>query len=195
MSIIKVETKNREAKVLKINLPLTKEEVLKLKAGDVLELWGEMYTARDAAHKRFVETLEKGGTLPIDLKDATIFYAGPCPPKPGEVTGPIGPTTSIRMDPYVEPLIKEGMIAMIGKGERQDSIRDLCKNHKVLYLLGIGGAATVYAEKIKSLEEVAYEDLGTESVKRLEVEGLKVIVGIDTEGNVLHKAGREKFKR
>ncbi len=180
---------------MKINLPLTKEEAIKLRIGDVLELSGEIYTARDAAHKRFVETLEKGEALPIDLKDATIFYAGPCPPKPGEVIGPIGPTTSTRMDPYVEPLIKQGMVAMIGKGERQDYIRDLCKNHKVVYLLGIGGAATLYAQNIKSVEEVAYEDLGTESVKRLRVEGLKVIVGIDTEGNVLHKEGKEKFRK
>jgi len=180
---------------VRINLPLTKEQAKKLRIGDVLELSGEIYTARDAAHKRFVETLEKGEALPIDFKNATIFYAGPCPPKPGVVMGPIGPTTSTRMDPYVEPLIKQGMIAMIGKGERQDYIRDLCKKHNVIYLLGIGGAATLYAQNIKSVEEVAYEDLGTESVKRLRVEGLKVIVGIDTEGNVLHKEGREKFRK
>ena len=119
---------------MKINLPLTKEEAIKLRIGDVLELTGEIYTARDAAHKRFVDTLEKGEALPIDLKNATIFYAGPCPPKPGEVMGPIGPTTSTRMDPYVEPLIKQGMIAMIGKGERQDYIRDLCKKMSLIHI-------------------------------------------------------------
>ena len=180
---------------MKITLPLTKEETMKLKIGDVLELYGEVYTARDAAHKRFAEAIAKGEALPIDLKDATIFYAGPCPPKPGEVIGPIGPTTATRMDPYVEPLIQQGMTAMIGKGERQDFVADLCKKYNVVYLLGIGGAATLYAQKITSVETMAYEDLGTESVKKLRVEGLKVIVGIDTDGNVLHTEGKEKFKR
>lgn len=180
---------------MKITLPLRKEEAMKFKIGDVLELFGDVYTARDAAHKRFVETIAKGEALPIDLKDATIFYAGPCPPKPGEVIGPIGPTTSTRMDPYVEPLIQQGMTAMIGKGERQDYVAELCKKHNVVYLLGIGGAAALYAENIKSVENMAYDDLGTESVKKLRVEGLKVIVGIDTKGNVLHKEGKERFKR
>ena len=170
---------------MKITLPLEKEILRTLRIGDTVELTGNLYTARDAAHERMVNTLEKGEPLPVDLEGVTIFYAGPCPPKPGEISGPIGPTTSVRMDPYVEFLLKEGVVGMIGKGDRSPYVAELCKKYGAVYFLGIGGAATLYGKTVKKLEVVAYEDLGTESVKRMYVEGLKVIVGIDTKGRVL----------
>ncbi|SET75118.1 fumarate hydratase subunit beta [Natronincola peptidivorans] len=180
---------------MKVQLPLTKELVESLKIGDVLELTGNIYTARDAAHKRMVEALEKGEKLPIDIENEIIFYAGPCPAAPGSVIGPVGPTTSVRMDPYVEPLVQKGLMAMIGKGDRSDYIPPLMKKHKAVYLLGIGGASAIIARQVKEAEEVAYQDLGTESIKRLYVEDFKVIVGIDTEGRILHKEGIEKYKK
>ncbi len=170
---------------MKLTLPLDKETLKILRIGDTVELTGNLYTARDAAHERMISTLEKGDPLPLNLEGVTIFYAGPCPAKPGEISGPIGPTTSVRMDPYVEPLMKEGVVGMIGKGDRSPYVAELCKEYGAVYFLGIGGAATLYGKTVKEVEIVAYEDLGTESIKRLYVEGLKVIVGIDTKGRVL----------
>lgn len=179
---------------MKVQLPLTKDVVEGLKIGDVLELTGYIYTARDAAHKRMVETLEQGGALPFDANNQIIYYAGPCPAAPGRVIGPIGPTTSYRMDPYVEPLLKKGVIAMIGKGDRSSYIPSLLQKHNAVYLISIGGAAAISALQVKKAEEIAYQDLGTESIKKLYVEGLKVIVAIDTQGNVLHDKGVAQYE-
>ncbi|WP_422484570.1 FumA C-terminus/TtdB family hydratase beta subunit [Gudongella sp. DL1XJH-153] len=180
---------------MKANLPLTTEFVEELNIGDVLELTGYIYTARDAAHKRMVEAIEREEKLPIELENQTIFYAAPCPAPPDKSIGSIGPTTSVRMDPYVETLLKEGLIAMIGKGDRSDYIPPLMKKYKAVYLLGIGGAAAIMARKVKEAREIAYEDLGPESIKELYVENLKVIVGIDTKGRILQEEGIAKYQK
>lgn len=180
---------------MKLQLPLTKDNVEQLEIGDVLELNGYVYTARDAAHKRMVEALQKGERIPIDLENQTIFYTGPCPARPGNVVGPIGPTTSVRMDPYVETLLKQGMVAMIGKGDRSDYIPALLKKYKAVYLLGIGGASAVGASHVKEVEVIAYDDLGTESIKKLYLENYKVIVGIDSNGQVIQTQEIAKYKK
>jgi len=180
---------------MKIKLPFTKEIVEQFKIGDVLELTGYIYTARDAAHKKMVETIDKGEKPPIELDGQTLFYAGPCPARPGAVIGPIGPTTSVRMDPYVETLLKQGLIAMIGKGDRSTYIPSLLKEYKAIYLLGIGGAAAISAAQVKEVNVIAYEDLGTESIKKLYVEDFKVIVGIDTKGRVLQDEGIARYRK
>lgn len=178
-----------------INLPLTKEQVKDFKIGDILYLTGELYTSRDAAHKRFENALAKNESLPIDLNNEIIFYAGPCPTKPGRQMGSIAPTTSMRMDQYVEMTLKQGLIAMIGKGDRSDYVADLCKEYGSLYLLSIGGASAMISEQVKRCDVIAYEDLGTESIKRLYVEDLRVIVGIDTYGNVFQNQEIDKYKK
>ncbi|NMW85302.1 TRZ/ATZ family protein [Peptoniphilus sp. AGMB00490] len=177
-----------------MELPLTKEDVKKLKIGDIVYLTGDVYTSRDAAHKRFKACIEKGEELPIDLKDKTIFYAGPCPTKPGRTMGSIAPTTSARMDQYVEMTLKLGVTAMIGKGDRADYVADLCKKYGGVYLLSIGGASAMISNQVKSCDVIAYEDLGTESIKKLYVENLRVIVGIDTNGDVFQKREIEKYR-
>ena len=179
---------------MQINTPLTKESILKLSIGDVVEITGNVYTARDAAHKRLADCIASGDTPPIDLENITFYYAGPCPAKPGRVIGPIGPTTSERMDPFVETLLKKGMIGMIGKGDRSDYIPALCREYKAVYFLGIGGAAAIDSACVTGCEVVCYEDLGTESVKKLTVKNLKVIVGIDVFGNVLQEREINKYK-
>lgn len=178
-----------------MNLPLTREDVEKLRIGDVIYLTGYVYTSRDAAHKRFRTCLEEGKDLPIDLKDKTIFYAGPCPTKPGRTMGSIAPTTSARMDQFVEMTLKLGVTAMIGKGDRADYVADLCKKYGGVYLLSIGGASAMISDQVKSCEVIAYEDLGTESIKKLYVENLRVIVGIDTNGDVFQTREIEKYRK
>lgn len=179
---------------MKIQLPISEDMLQGAKAGDRLELSGTIYTARDAAHKRFVEAIRKGDILPIELKNQAIFYTGPCPPRPGMAIGSIGATTSNRMDSYSEPLLKKGLKVMIGKGTREDYIAELCKKYRAMYLLVIGGAAAFYSRHVKEAEVVAYEDLGTEAVRRLCVEDFKVIVGIDVYGNVLQKESVPKYR-
>lgn len=179
----------------RLELPLKDEDLKKLKIGDVVYLTGYLYTARDAAHKRIKNTLAEGGEPPVDFDGETIFYAGPCPTKPGRVMGSIAPTTSLRMDTYVEMTFKLGMKAMIGKGDRSDYVADLCDKYNGVYLLGIGGASAMISESVKTCDVIAYEDLGTESIKRLYVEDLYTIVGIDTEGNVFQESQIEKYKK
>jgi len=180
---------------MELSLPLTKEKVKTLKIGDVVYLTGYAYTCRDAAHKRIQTALQKGEKSPIDWTDQTIFYAGPCPTKPGKTTGSIGPTTSARMDPFAEMMFQQGLVAMIGKGKRADFIPDLCKKYGGVYLLGIGGASAINTQQIKSIEVVEYEDLGTESIKKLYFDRFRVIVGIDTTGDVLYEREIQKYKR
>jgi fumarate hydratase subunit beta len=166
-----------------------------LNIGERYELAGVIYTARDAAHKRFVEAINAGESLPIEVKDCSIFYTGPCPPRPGMAIGSIGATTSSRMDPYVEDMLKAGMKVMIGKGTRDPMIAQLCKKYKAVYLLVYGGAAALYSKAVKKAAVVCYEDLGTEAVRRLEVEGFKVIVGTDTRGRVLQDECQKDYVR
>jgi fumarate hydratase subunit beta len=190
--------KKKGDKIMKeyhLSLPLSKEDVKDLEIGDILYLTGYMYTSRDAAHKRFEQTLAKGEKLPIDFAGQSIFYAGPCPTKPGRTMGSIAPTTSMRMDQYVEMTFKIGMTAMIGKGDRSPYVADLCKEYGGVYLLSIGGASAMISNQVKTCDVVAYEDLGTESIKKLYVENLKVIVGIDAKGNVFQDREIEKYRK
>jgi fumarate hydratase subunit beta len=180
---------------MELMLPLTKEKAKTLRVGDVLYLSGYVYTCRDAAHKLIEEALERGEESPIDWKDQLVYYAGPCPAPPGMIFSSNGPTTASRMDPFVEMMFKLGVTSMLGKGTRADYVADLCKKYGGVSLLGIGGASAINTERIKSAEIVAYPDLGTESIKKLYFDRYRVIVGIDSEGNVLHKQEVEKYKR
>ena len=169
-----------------LTLPLKKEELFSLRAGDVVTVTGTVYTARDAAHLRMVQELDAGKELPFPIEGACIYYAGPCPAAPGEVIGPCGPTTSSRMDPYTPRLIAEGLTAIIGKGPREQSVVDALRGNAV-YFAATGGAGLLIASHIKEAEVIAYPELGTEAVRRLRVEDLPLIVAIDSEGNDLYK--------
>ncbi|MCL2565136.1 MAG: FumA C-terminus/TtdB family hydratase beta subunit [Defluviitaleaceae bacterium] len=146
---------------------------------------GHIYTARDAAHKRLVEMIEKGEKLPFDLEGQIVYYAGPCPAKPGEVIGSVGPTTSGRMDKYSPTLINQGLKLMIGKGERSLEVKNTIKETKGTYFVAIGGAAAYMARCVKDVEMIAFEDLGAEAIRRLRVEDFPAIVAIDTKGNII----------
>ena len=175
--------------------PLTRSDLAKLEIGDIIELTGTIYTARDAAHKRMETVWKEGKALPVDFKDQFVFYAGPCPAKPGRIVGSIAPTTSMRMDSFVEMCMELGMTGMIGKGERSDYVPGLCKKYGGLYFLSIGGASALISNQVKSCEVVAWDDLGTESIKKLEVEKLKLIVGIDSQGRVFQDREIAKYRR
>ena len=169
-----------------LTTPLKAEEIEMLHAGDRVLLSGIIYTARDAAHERMTRLFNEGTPFPIDLSTATIYYAGPCPPKPGEVIGSCGPTTSGRMDAYTPLLIENGLRVMIGKGERNSEVKKSIADNKAVYLGAIGGAGALIAECIKSAEIAAYEDLGTEAVRKLTVENLPLTVIVDCEGYDLY---------
>ncbi len=177
----------------RITLPITRESVRDIKAGDACLLSGVIYTARDAAHKRLVELVEKGEPLPFDVRNATIYYVGPTPAKPGRVIGSAGPTTSYRMDAYSPTLIREGETGMIGKGKRGEEVVAAMKEYGAVYFAAIGGAGALLSSCIKKAEVVCYEDLGAEAVRRLEVEDLPVVCVIDCEGNDLYKKGRKEY--
>jgi len=182
-------------KELRLNLPLTREALKPLRIGDVVYVTGELLTARDAAHKRIEQTLAAGGSAPVDFTDQTVFYAGPCPTKPGRTMGSIAPTTSMRMDCFVEMMFGLGMSAMIGKGDRSPEVARLCRQYGGIYFLSIGGASALISEQVKRCDVIAYEDLGTESIKRLYVEGLRLVVGIDTEGACLWDREIPKYRK
>ena len=179
----------------RLTTPLSDEDVTKLKAGDIVYLSGTLYTARDAAHKRLVDLILNGEELPFDLKGAVIYYVGPTPPKPGEPIGSAGPTTSYRMDPYAPILIEHGLKGMIGKGKRNQAVRDACKKHKAVYFGAVGGAAALIAKAIKKAEIIAYPELGPEAVRRIEVEDFPVVVVNDTYGNDLYEEGRKLWEQ
>ena len=181
-------------KTKKLQLPLTEEVIKSLRAGDILELSGVIYTGRDAAHKRLVELLDNNQPLPIDVKGGGIYYVGPTPAKPGRAIGSAGPTSSYRMDPYAEPLLKEGLKVMIGKGPRSEEYKDLLVKYNAVYLSAIGGAAASISESIKKCDLVCYEDLGAEAIYRLEVEDFFSIVTYDTLGNDLFEQGINQYK-
>lgn len=171
----------------KIKLPLTRELAKTLHAGDEVLLTGEIFTARDAAHKRLFEANQKGEKLPIDLADATIYFVGPTPAREGQIIGSCGPTTSCRMDAYSPTLIALGARGMIGKGERSDAVIEAMKEHRGVYFGAIGGAGALLSKCVKSSVVVAYEDLGTEAIRKLYVEDMPLVVVIDSEGNDLYK--------
>jgi len=177
-----------------IKLPLTDETVEKLRAGDDVRLTGVIYTARDAAHRRMVEALEKGESLPFDIRGQVIYYVGPTPAKPGQVIGSAGPTTSMRLDRFTPPLLAAGLKGIIGKGGRGAAVRDALKQYKGVYFIAVGGAGALLARQIKKVDVVAYEDLGTEAVRRLEVEGFPVIVCNDIHGGDLLEEGKARYK-
>ena len=186
---------SEQAVIKHIKTPLTAEAVKDLRAGDVVRITGPIYTARDAAHKRLTEALDRGEKLPLDLTDNVIYYVGPSPTKPGEVVGSAGPTTSGRMDKYTPTLIQQGMRGMIGKGLRNQDVIDACVKYGAVYFVAIGGAAAVISQSIKGEEMIAYEDLGPEAIRRYDVEDFPAIVCIDTEGNDFYKAGIAKYSK
>ena len=176
-----------------ITLPLTEELARSLRAGDTVYLTGTVYTSRDAGHKRMCEALARGEQLPFDPKDATIYYVGPTPAKPGQVIGSAGPTTSYRMDAYSPILIAEGQTGMIGKGKRSPEVVAAMKEHGAVYFGAIGGCGALLSNCIKKAEVIAYDDLGAEAIRRLEVEDFPAIVIIDSEGNNLYETGRAAY--
>ncbi len=177
-----------------INTPLTDEVINDLKAGDRVLLSGIIYTGRDAAHKRLAELIENGEGLPMDIKNQTIYYVGPCPAKPGQVIGSAGPTTSGRMDAYAPLLMEKGLKGMIGKGLRNQQVVESIIKNKAVYFAAIGGAGALLAEAIKDAEVIAFPDLGAEAIYKLRVENFPVTVIIDNEGNDLYKLGKEQYK-
>jgi len=178
---------------VKLTTPVTSADIEKLKIGDKVELNGVVYTARDAAHKRLIELLEKKKELPIDIKGQIIYYAGPTPPKPGRVIGSAGPTTSYRMDPYTPALIARGLKGMIGKGRRSSEVMESLKKHKAAYFIAVGGAGALIAQCVKKAKIVTYEELGPEAIYRLEVKDLPVIVANDCIGGDLFKEGVQRY--
>ena len=178
---------------ISISLPLTRQAARELRAGDSCLLSGVIYTARDAAHKRLCELLEKGGELPLDLQDSVIYFVGPTPAKPGQAIGSAGPTTSYRMDAYSPALIAQGLTGMIGKGKRGPEVVEAMKEHGAVYFAAIGGCGALLSQCIKNAEVIAYEDLGAEAIRRLEVENFPAVVVIDSEGNNLYESGRAAY--
>lgn len=168
---------------LNLNLPLSKDDICKLCAGDYVYLTGTVYSARDAAHERMYDALNRGEELPFDLKDAFIYYLGPTPAKPGQVIGSAGPTTSSRMDKYTPLLLEYGLSGMIGKGRRNDAVKEAIVMNKAVYLAAVGGAGALLSKCIVKSEVIAYDDLGTEAVRKMDVKNFPAIVIIDTEGN------------
>jgi fumarate hydratase subunit beta len=167
----------------KITLPMTKEQLFELQAGEAVQLSGTIYTARDAAHKRLVAIIDKKENLPFDLQDAAVYYAGPCPTKPGRVFGSCGPTTSGRMNAYAPKLFDMGVQCTIGKGPLSREVIDSLVENGAVYFCATGGAGALIAGCVKSAETVAFPDLGAEAVTRLEVENFPAIVGVDAKGN------------
>lgn len=181
--------------IKEVKTPLSDADVESLKAGDRVRITGVMYTARDAAHGRLLPLIEKGERLPIDVKGAIIYYTGPSPARPGDVVGSIGPTTASRMDKFTPALLKLGLKGTIGKGYRGQAVKDALKQYTGVYLGAIGGAGAVLSRHIKKLEVVAYEDLGTEAIRRLEVEGFPAIVLNDCHGGDLYQDGQKQYAR
>ncbi len=170
----------------RLNLPLDEETRKSLHAGEPVLLNGEIYTARDAAHKKLHELIQKGQPLPFDLQDCYIYYVGPTPAKPGQVIGSAGPTTSGRMDPYVLELAQHGMQGMIGKGRRNDAVKEAIKKYHMVYFVAGGGAGALLSHSIIKREPVAFEELLAEAVTKITVQDFPCFVGIDTEGNDIY---------
>jgi fumarate hydratase subunit beta len=178
-------------KAKEITTPLTPEVIKSLKCGDMVHITGPIYTGRDAAHKRMNDMLDAGEDMPFDFKGNIIFYAGPSPTPPGMAIGSIGPTTAGRMDVFSARLINHGLVAMIGKGLRSDGVKQAIIDHEGIYFAGVGGIAALMSQCVKNAEVVAFEDLGTEAIRRLDVEKLPVIVAIDSEGRDIYDRSGE----
>lgn len=176
-----------------ITAPMNREDARKLKAGDYVYITGTIYTARDAAHKRMYEALEKGESLPMEMKDNIIYYMGPSPAREGRPIGSAGPTTASRMDKYTPALLDMGLIGMIGKGKRSDAVREAIVRNGAVYFAAVGGAGALLSKSIKASDVIAYDDLGTEAIRKLEVENFPVIVVIDSEGNNLYETAVQGY--
>jgi fumarate hydratase subunit beta len=179
---------------IKIQPPLTDESIIKLRAGDRVVITGVIYTGRDMAHKYMVEGQKKGEKLPFDLNGQILYYTGPTPAPPGKPIGAAGPTTSYRMDKYTLPLLELGLKGMIGKGPRGQEVKDALKRHKAVYFAAIGGAGALISKTIKKAEVIAYQELGTEAVMRLQVEEFPAVVVNDVHGGDLYQMGVEKYR-
>jgi fumarate hydratase subunit beta len=176
--------------MINISTPLTIDVRKKLKAGDEILLTGTILTARDAAHKRLCDLLKKGKSLPLNLKDAVIYYCGPTPARPGRAIGSCGPTTSSRMDSFTPALISLGLGGMIGKGDRSKEVADAIKKHRCVYFVAPGGLGALLSTKVKSAKVILFNDLGPEAIHKLEVKDFPLVVGIDSKGNNIYgKAG------
>lgn len=178
-----------------INVPIDTEELLKLNAGDYVYLTGIIYTARDAAHKRMYEALQRGESLPLEIMGNTIYYLGPSPAREGKVIGSAGPTTSSRMDKYTPALLELGLKCMIGKGKRSQEVKDAIVQNGAVYFAAVGGAGALLSRSILSSEVIAYEDLGTEAIRKLTVKDLPVIVVIDSQSNDLYETVIKQYER
>lgn len=176
-----------------MSFPADKAELSKLCAGDKLIVSGTIYTARDAAHKRLTELIASGEELPLDIRGAAIYYAGPTPEKPGQVIGSCGPTTSGRMDAYAPMLLDRGLAVMIGKGDRNAAVIDAIVRNGAVYLAAMGGAGALMGSCVKAARIVCYEDLGCEAIRELKVENMPLTVVIDSQGNDLYKSGPEAY--
>ena len=176
-----------------MSFPADRAELSKLRAGDKLTVSGTIYTARDAAHKRLTELIASGEELPLDIRGAAIYYAGPTPEKPGQVIGSCGPTTSGRMDAYAQGLLDRGLAVMIGKGDRNAAVIDAIVRNGAVYLAAMGGAGALMGSCVKAARIVCYEDLGCEAIRELKVENMPLTVVIDSQGNDLYKSGPEAY--
>lgn len=183
------------AEPVRLKTPLLESALQKLRAGDEVRLSGEVYTARDAAHRRMIECLDRGEPLPFELQGSVIYYVGPTPAPPGKVIGSAGPTTSGRMDAYAPRLIALGLKGMIGKGSRSAEVIAACREHQAVYFGAIGGAGALLARQVKVVELVAWEELGTEAVRRLKVEDFPLVVVNDCRGGDLYLEARRRYQR
>ncbi len=179
----------------KIKAPLEDGTVEELEAGDYVYLSGIIYTARDAAHKRMYESIKNGKNIPMDLKNNVIYYLGPTPAKEGKVIGSAGPTTSSRMDKYTPLLLEQGLKGMIGKGKRNQDVIDAMKREKAVYFAAVGGAGALLSKCIQKSEVIAYDDLGTEAIRKLEVKDFPAIVVVDCKGNDLYETVRSAYRK
>lgn len=182
-------------KIIRVEAPIRGEGLLGLRAGDIVSITGVLYTARDAAHRRMVEALGRGERLPFDLEGQIIYHVGPAPARPGSPIGPAGPTTSSRMDPYTPALLERGLKAMIGKGRRAPYVVEAMVRHGAVFFGATGGAAALIARSVRKVEVVAYEDLGTEAIRRLYVEDFPAVVVIDAQGRDLYETEPPKYRR
>ena len=180
---------------IRLRAPLSDKDLEKLKIGDRVLINGIVYTGRDAAHKRLFDLVQAGKDLPFDIRGQVIYYVGPTPSKPGQVFGAAGPTTSYRMDAYSPSLIAIGLKGMIGKGMRSEAVKEAMKKYKAVYFAATGGAGALLAKRVKKAEVVAYEDLGPEAIRRLEVEDFPVVVVNDIHGSDLYVEGEKRYRR
>ena len=178
-----------------VQLPLSDADIGKLRAGDYVYLSGPVLAARDAAHRRMVEALGQGKRLPVDVAGQVIYYVGPTPARPGEVIGSAGPTTAARMDPFTVPLLEAGMRGAIGKGGRSTEVREAFRTHRAVYFLAVGGAGALLSKHIRSVEVVAYEELGAEAVRRLELDAFPAVVCNDVHGADLLEQGKAQWRK